>query len=203
MYMGVKSYKTKILQFVWEYSKANTDLTQLDFSTIADGLGLSRTDIEREFKDLDELWLYNAQKWTKEHENRSKKITQLPGHYALSTLLRHDLRFLRNFHRNYNAFKQQGRNRPSRAHLDQFTSRVMPKYYFEIFRLNSHLIRNKEISTKLLADFVIHSLFFQARVERDMPHTSQDEITQFIQNTVTMMFEPDSDQNSDYLPSDN
>ena len=187
--MSTVSYRKKIIDAVLELGAKSPDLTTITFKQLAKHCKISEPQISKEFRDMAHLFYEASISLITEHEKRSMKIVQLPGEYALSTLLRHDLTLLHLYERDRDTFREK-RTAPSAInHVANYVDSKMPLYYFEILRMNTNLLPNKQINAKLYAHFIVHSMFFFSREELYGPDADRATLLNISRQIISTLFQ--------------
>lgn len=183
-----KSYKKKILETTHEIATTEGDVKSITFKKIAKAAGIKVKDIEKEYFSMADVFYDTGCMHIKNHDARSKKITNLTGEYAMGTLIKHDLGLLIYYTRD-----------SAQENIDPVTTRVltyvknyietkMPEHYFKILRNTPNLIPNKAINAKLYAQFIVHSMFFFTKTELHDIEDDGKEFTEITRKLINSLF---------------
>lgn len=182
------SYKSKIHEAVRNIGTKDGHLENITFKNIAKESGLSFSNIESEYKNMNQIWYDLAIIRYQKHTARSKAISKLKGELALATLIKHDLTLIYKNVEHAPYFKEKKIAEEAHAYGAKYIDNELPKYYFEILRLNSNLIPNKSIDIRLYSKFIVHGLFFYTKKELYDINPNEDEIKSISRQIVSSLF---------------
>ncbi len=182
------SYKKKIVDAVRAIGYREGSVVNITFESIAIEANISVKNIEREFADMDDLWVEMAKLRFKEHEGRSKKIVQLSGSSAISTLIKHDLKLIHNYRNHGQEFKRKEKALEARTYAKNYIEKRLPDFYFDLLRLNPSLLPNRSINARLYAQFIVHSMFFFTKHELAELEPNNEVLTSITHRLVSSIF---------------
>ena len=182
------SYRKKIFDALHHLSISLDDPSTIEFKMIAKEANISVANISTEFRDLAHLFYEISVEQFKEHEALSKKITQIPGEYALSSLLKHDLKMVAHFVRHSKNICKKLNADEALSYVKSYIEDKMPAFYFDILRYNSNLLPNTDINAKLYSQFIVHSMFFFTKEELSLMVPDSRELTDMTRKLINSLF---------------
>jgi hypothetical protein len=154
-----RSYRKEIFNSIMSL-QTDFPLELIDFKWLARKVGIPMYKVQAEFKDLDDFYYHLAIEYWKNHENKSKKIAQLKGVYALETLIKHDLNSVYSYLKVAPLIKQQHPVRSAATVGEEYFNNRMEVHYFDVLRMNTELLPKEGVDIRIYANFIVHSLFF-------------------------------------------
>jgi len=182
-----RSYRKEIIEALKQHGK-NTNIIEMDFKYLADKVGIKVSKVHEEFKDMNDVIHQASVEYWADHEKKSKKITQLKGEHALATLIRHDLNNIYYYIRDTPEFERKYPQHKIVQHVKDYIENSMPKYYFDILRMNTGLLPNSKMDIRVYAHFIVHSMFFCAMDMDAIKTLDPEEFKAPTRRIITLLF---------------